>query len=133
MVHHVAIEVRPADVERMVELFELLGFKQVDPPPSLAEFTWLERGGTQVHLLPTEPPTVPPTGHVAVTLSNSHSRADSDQTRALDFDEVVARMRAAGFEVERRGEHWGSPRAKVTAPGGHTVEVMGSPPDRTVD
>ena len=114
MIHHVAIELRPEDVGRMVELFELLGFARVDPPPSLAEFTWLESGGTQVHLLPSEAPTVPREGHVAIV--------------ADEFEASVERARGAGFQVEPRGEHWGSPRAKVRAPGGHVVEVMEFPP-----
>jgi catechol 2,3-dioxygenase-like lactoylglutathione lyase family enzyme len=119
VIHHVAIEVRPGDLRRMVELFELLGFAQVDPPPSLAEFTWLERGGTQIHLLPSEQPTVPTAGHVAVI--------------APDFARTYERLEAAGFEVERRRDHWGAPRAKVAAPGGHTVELMESPPVRIED
>ena len=33
MLHHVGIEVAPADIERAVELFQLLGFELVEPPP----------------------------------------------------------------------------------------------------
>ena len=33
MLHHVGIEIAPADVERAVEFFALLGFEQVEPPP----------------------------------------------------------------------------------------------------
>jgi catechol 2,3-dioxygenase-like lactoylglutathione lyase family enzyme len=115
MLQHVAIEVSPADVERSVELWQLLGFDRVEPPDSLAEFTWLERKGTQVHLLPTESPTVPPHAHVAVVVPG--------------FEEAFDRIAAAGFEIERRREHWGAPRAKVTAPGGHVVELMAAPPN----
>jgi catechol 2,3-dioxygenase-like lactoylglutathione lyase family enzyme len=114
MLQHVGIEVRPADIERSVELWELLGFERVEPPESLAEFTWLERNGTQIHLLPTEAPTVPPHAHVAVVAPN--------------FEEAFEQIAAAGFEIERRSEHWGAPRAKVTAPGGHLVELMAAPP-----
>jgi catechol 2,3-dioxygenase-like lactoylglutathione lyase family enzyme len=114
MIHHVGIEIRPADVPRAVELFELLGFKQVEPPSSLAQYTWLERAGTQVHLMPEEEPTVPPRGHFAVV--------------APDFEVTLAQLGEAGFEVERRREHWGAPRAVVIAPGGHRVELMASPP-----
>lgn len=114
MLHHVGIELRPADVGRAAELFELLGFTRVEPPPTLAEFTWLEREGTQVHLMPTEEPTVPFRGHLAMV--------------APDFDAAVARLREHGFEVEPRREHWGAPRAHAIAPGGHRVELMAAPP-----
>jgi catechol 2,3-dioxygenase-like lactoylglutathione lyase family enzyme len=113
MLHHVGIELRPADVDRAVELFELLGFARVEPPPALSEFTWLEREGTQVHLMPAAEPTVPPRGHLAVV--------------APDFDATVARLRQRGFEVERRSEHWGAPRAHAIAPGGHRIELMAAP------
>ncbi len=114
MLRHVGIEVKPADVERSIRFWELLGFEQVEPPAALAEFTWLERGGTQIHLLPTEGPTVPSSGHVAVL--------------APDFEGAVAALADAGFEVGRRNEYWGSPRAKALAPGGHVVELMAAPP-----
>ncbi|MGV1050077.1 MAG: VOC family protein [Solirubrobacterales bacterium] len=114
MIHHVGIEILPADVARAVELLELLGFEQVEPPPTLAGFTWLQRGGTQVHLMPDEAPVVPPRGHLALV--------------ADDFDRTLARLRAAGFEPEPRREHWGAPRALVLAPGGHRVELMAAAP-----
>jgi len=114
MLHHVGIEIAPAAIERAAELFELLGFERVEPPPTLAEFTWLEREGTQVHLMPEEQPTVPARGHLAVV--------------APDFEATVARLREHGFEVEPRGEHWGAPRAHAIAPGGHRVELMAAAP-----
>jgi catechol 2,3-dioxygenase-like lactoylglutathione lyase family enzyme len=114
MLHHVGIEVAPADIERAVELWQVLGFELVEPPESLAEFTWLERAGTQVHLMPTESPTVPPRGHTAVVVA--------------DFDRALAELAQRGFEIERRREHWGAPRAAVIAPAGHRVELMAAPP-----
>jgi len=114
MLHHVGIELRPGDVDRAVELFGLLGFERVEPPPDLAEYTWLERDGTQVHLMPEEQPTVPSRGHLAVVVG--------------DFEGTLGRLAAAGFAVERRREHWGAPRALVIAPGGHRVELMAAPP-----
>jgi catechol 2,3-dioxygenase-like lactoylglutathione lyase family enzyme len=114
MLHHVGIEVEPAEIERTARLFELLGFARVQPPPSLAEFTWLERGGTQVHLMLTEAPIVPPRSHLAVI--------------APDFEEAVRRLQEDGFEVERRREHWGAPRAVAIAPSGHRIELMAAPP-----
>lgn len=114
MLHHVGIEVRPADVEAAVAFFELLGFDRVEPPETLRKYTWLEREGTQVHLMPEEEPTVPAPGHLAVV--------------APDFEATVARLRERGFEVELKREHWGVPRALAIAPGGHRVELMAAPP-----
>jgi hypothetical protein len=116
MLHHVGIEVKPGDVERSIELWEALGFERVEPPATLGEFTWLERDGTQIHLMPTDSPTVPSRGHTAIV--------------ARDFDRDVAALRELGFEVERRREHWGAPRALAIAPCGHRVELMAEPPSR---
>jgi hypothetical protein len=114
VLHHVGIEVAPKDVEAAVGFFELIGFERVEPPPTLAEYTWLEREATQVHLMPTEEPTVPSPGHLAVVVT--------------DFAETVARLRGRDFEVETKREHWGEPRAIAIAPGGHQVELMAAPP-----
>jgi hypothetical protein len=114
VLHHVGIEVAPADVEAVAGFFELLGFVPVEPPEALREYTWLELEGTQVHLMPEEDPTVPAPGHIAVV--------------APDFDATVVRLRERGFEVEPKREHWGQPRALAIAPGGHRVELMAAPP-----
>jgi catechol 2,3-dioxygenase-like lactoylglutathione lyase family enzyme len=114
MLHHVGIEVAPADLERSIEFWRTVGFTQVEPPPSLSEFTWLERDGTQIHLMPTESPTAPSRGHTAVV--------------APDFERAFANLLERGFEVERRREHWGVPRALAIAPSGHRVELMAAPP-----
>lgn len=118
MLHHVGIEVGPDEIERSIEFWEALGFAVVEPPATLSEFTWLERDGTQVHLMPTDQPTVPARGHTAIV--------------AQDFDGDVATLRELGFDVERRRDHWGSPRALAIAPGGHRVELMAAPPDAQI-
>jgi catechol 2,3-dioxygenase-like lactoylglutathione lyase family enzyme len=115
VLQHVTLEVAPADLERSVELWRLLGFEPVEPPAALAEtFTWLEREGTQVHLERNDSPTVPRHGHAAVVVP--------------DFEQTVERLRDNGFGVTPGREHWGAPRAKVLAPSGHTVELMAAPP-----
>jgi hypothetical protein len=115
MLHHVALETRPADVEDAVAFWELLGFARVDPPPTLADVaTWLEHKGTQIHLLYADDPVAPDQGHPAVVVE--------------DFDSVYAAVEAAGHPIERRREHWGEPRARATSPGGHRVELMAAPP-----
>lgn len=104
----------PAEIEAAAGFFELLGFEEVEPPKTLQEFTWVERDGTQVHLMPEEEPTVPSPGHLAVVVD--------------DFETTFARVREGGFEIERKREHWGQPRALAIAPGGHRVELMAAPP-----
>ena len=115
MIQHVALEVRREDVGESARFWELLGFARVDPPPSLAErAVWLEREGTQVHLMYSGDPVAPPNGHTAVV--------------APDYDATLERLRAGGFEPEPRPEHWGAPRCFVRGPDGHRVEVMARPP-----
>lgn len=120
MLQHVTLELLPADIERSVEFWKLLGFARVEPPAALAEtFVWLEREGTQIHLERNPSPVVPPHGHAAVVVE--------------DFDATVVRLRESGFEVTSGREHWGAARAKTIAPGGHTVELMAFPPTGVED
>jgi len=114
MIHHVGLEVTEPDAGPLARFFELLGFGAVEPPPTVEDSLWLEREGTQLHLLVVDAATVPPQGHVAVVCA--------------DYDDALATLRAAGFEPEPRREHWGSPRSFVRAPGGHRVELMARPP-----
>ena len=115
MLHHVSIEVAPDDVDRTVELWGLLGFEPVSAPGALGGYvTWLEHGGTQIHLIHTEDATVPALGHAAVVTP--------------DFEATVARVREAGYEVEESRELWGERRAFTVAPGGHRIELMAAPP-----
>jgi catechol 2,3-dioxygenase-like lactoylglutathione lyase family enzyme len=115
MLQHVALETRAEDVDAVLAFWALLGFEPVAPPPTLAGRThWVQRGGTQIHLLLTDEPVVPPAGHAAVV--------------APDYDAALDALRAAGHRVEPRREHWGAPRAFVTDPSGHVVEVMSAPP-----
>jgi catechol 2,3-dioxygenase-like lactoylglutathione lyase family enzyme len=115
VLQHVALETARADAEAAEEFWRLLGFVPVDPPPSLRErAAWLERGGTQIHLLWSDAPAAPPEGHAAVVVD--------------DYESALERLRDAGYEVEPRTEHWGAPRAFARAPGGHRVELMSAPP-----
>jgi catechol 2,3-dioxygenase-like lactoylglutathione lyase family enzyme len=115
MLHHVAIEISLSDVDRAVEFFTLLGFEQVEPPPALADgFTWLEREGTQIHLMHEASPVVPPRAHLAVVVP--------------DYAATLERLHEHGFETRPGREHWGAPRAHAIAPGGHRVELMAAPP-----
>jgi hypothetical protein len=93
----------------------LLGFARVPAPDPIAPFvTWLERDGTQIHLIHTAEATAPPLGHAGVV--------------APDFGAAVGRLRDAGFDVEDADELWGEPRAFAILPGGGRIEVMAGPP-----
>ena len=117
MLQHVSIETRPADAARCVRFYEIVGFTQIEPPPSLGDrAVWVEREGTQVHLLLTDDPVVPPDGHHALVVE--------------DYEASLTALRNAGFEPEARSEHWGAARSFVRNPAGHRVELMAAPPPR---
>ena len=114
-IHHVSLEVPPADVERTVGFWRLLGFAQVEAPEEIAPYvTWLEREAQQIHLIHTPEATAPALGHAAVV--------------APQFEATVTALREAGFEVEETRELWGERRAFALAPAGHRVELMAAPP-----
>ena len=115
MLHHVALETRPADIDACVAFWALLGFEVVDPPATLRDrATWVERDGQQIHLMLADDPVTMPSGHVAVV--------------EPAYEAVVERLRAAGHEVDPREPHWGAPRCFVLDPAGHRVEVMAFAP-----
>ncbi len=111
MLQHVSLEIAPADVEDAIAFWELLGFARVDSPEALGGYvTWLERGGTQIHLIHTDAASIPVLGHAAVVVE--------------DFERAVAKLVEAGHEVEETRQLWGARRAFAVGPGGHRVELM---------
>ena len=99
----------------MIEFWRLVGFDEVEAPEALGDsIRWVERDGTQIHLILTEGHTAPLLGHAAVVVS--------------DHAEAKQRLRDAGFEVQDTRELWGADRAFAIAPGGHRVELMQAPP-----
>jgi catechol 2,3-dioxygenase-like lactoylglutathione lyase family enzyme len=110
MIQHVTREIVPSELETCVAFYRALGFDRVDPPPALADrFVWLERGGTQIHLEPVAGAR-PEAGHVGILVD--------------PYPETIERLRAEGYDVEPRAEHWGSPRAYVRDPAGNLVEII---------
>jgi hypothetical protein len=115
VLQHVSIEVLPADVEATIAFWSLVGFEPVPAPEPLREYvSWVERDGTQIHLIHTEGATVPVLGHAAVVVD--------------DFEAAMQRVAAAGHEVSETRNLWGARRAFAISPGGHRVELMESPP-----
>ena len=117
MLQHVSIETRREDAQACVRFYEVVGFRPVEPPPALRDrATWLEREGTQIHLLLSDDPVVPPQGHHAIVIPG--------------YDAALAALREGGHEPEERTQHWGARRAFVRDPAGHLVELMAAPPPR---
>lgn len=115
MLQHVSLEVEPGDVAAAVAFWELVGFEVIEAPEALGgHVTWLERAGTQIHLIHTEAATAPVLGHAAVVVE--------------DFDAALAAVEAAGHEVAEARQLWGARRAFAVGPGGHRVELMDAPP-----
>jgi hypothetical protein len=115
VLQHVSIEVPPDAGERSIEFWSLIGFDRVEVPEVLGDqILWVEREGTQIHLILTEGHTAPLLGHPAVVVP--------------DHAEAKERLREAGFEVEDTRQLWGADRAFAIAPGGHRVELMAAPP-----
>jgi catechol 2,3-dioxygenase-like lactoylglutathione lyase family enzyme len=115
MLQHVSLEVRPEQVRDCVAFWELLGFRELTPPPLLRDrFTWVERDGTHIHLVPVGDPAVPREGHAAVV--------------AEDAEAAVRALEAAGFDPRPGSNAWDAPRWFVHDPAGHRVEVMSAPP-----
>jgi catechol 2,3-dioxygenase-like lactoylglutathione lyase family enzyme len=115
MLQHVSLEVPAGEAEASLAFWRLLGFEQVEAPEPVAEYvTWVERHGTQIHLILTQEATVPMIGHTAVVVD--------------DIDAALEALAGAGHEVEESRQLWGERRAFAIAPGGHRVELMAAPP-----
>ena len=108
MLQHVSIEVPPDEADRSIEFWGLVGFEEVESPEALGDSVrWLERDGTQIHLILTEGHTAPVLGHAAVVVP--------------DHAEAKERLRSAGFQVDDTRQLWGADRAFAMAPGVNPV------------
>ena len=115
MLQHVTLEVRPDQVRDCVAFWELLGFAEIEPPPLLrGRFFWVQREGTQVHLMPVDDPVTTDRGHAAVVVD--------------DYERTLSALRERGFELPEGSNAWDAPRWFVRDPAGHRVEVMSAPP-----
>ncbi len=116
MLHHVALEVQPDRMAAEGEFWRAAGFSRVPAPEALGPgYDWYEREGTQIHLMETAEPAMPPSrGHIAVV--------------APDIERTLDRLEAAGFEATEGRRLWGERRAKATTPSGYVVELMAAPP-----
>lgn len=123
MIHHVTRDILPSELEESSSFYAILGFERVSAPPGIeGRAVWLERDGTQVHLM-FAPGSGPDSagsrhpGHVGFVVA--------------DYERTVSRLRAAGHTVQPRREHWGAPRSYVRDPAGYLVELMAWAPGET--
>lgn len=115
MLQHATLEVSPDRVRDCVRFWELLGFEEMVPPPLLRDrYTWVQREGTQIHLVPMDAPVHMNEGHVAIV--------------APDYEGALAALAAAGFELREGVNAWDAPRTFVRDPAGNLVELMSRAP-----
>lgn len=114
MIQHVTREILPSELDESASFYGLLGFERVPAPPGIeGRAVWLEGGGgTQIHLQFTDESAQHrrPAGHVGIVVAG--------------YSGTVERLESAGYAVEPRREHWGSPRSYVRDPAGYLVELM---------
>jgi catechol 2,3-dioxygenase-like lactoylglutathione lyase family enzyme len=120
MIQHVTREIAPGELDESVSFYALLGFEAVPVPPGISgRAVWLERAGTQVHLMFVDERAVAErrsSGHVGIVVA--------------DYAGTLERLAAAGHSVQARRQHWGSPRSYVHDPAGYLIELIASAPPR---
>jgi catechol 2,3-dioxygenase-like lactoylglutathione lyase family enzyme len=115
MLQHVTLEVRTDQVDACLGFWAQLGFERVVPPPLLRDrFVWVERDGTQIHLMPVPDPVTTRHGHAAVVVD--------------DYEGTLEALRADGMEPQPGENAWDAPRSFVRDPAGNLVEIMSAPP-----
>ena len=115
MLQHVSLEVRRDLIDACLAFWRRLGFEQMEPPPLLRDrFVWVQREGTQIHLIPTDEPNTTVLGHAAVIVE--------------DHEPALEGLRSDGFEVREGENAWDAPRWFVRDPAGNLVEIMSASP-----
>ena len=106
MLQHVSIEIAADQAEAALEFFGLIGFDRVEAPEEIAPYvTWVERAGTQFHLIliEGEGATVPPLGHAAVVVDDFDGhRGRASRGRAHGRGVAAALGRGAGVRDHAR-------------------------------
>src|SRR3954453_21045834 len=82
--HHVSLEIAPADGERFAELLDAIGFDPIDSPEALGgSVRWFDGAGTQVHLILTKGATAPALGHAAFAVTPFAQTLDALRQRGF--------------------------------------------------
>jgi catechol 2,3-dioxygenase-like lactoylglutathione lyase family enzyme len=119
VIQHVTRQILRSQLADCLRFYGLLGYEQIDVPPGIeGRAAWLAQPGASrsqpdLHLQFAETH-APEPGHVAFVVT--------------PYEETLASLRAAGFEIDPRREHWGSPRSYVRDPASNLVELMARAP-----
>ena len=123
MIQHVTRPIQRSELDDCLRFYGLLGYEEIPVPEGIrGRAVWLAQSGSgpdaaDLHLQFADVPS-PAAGHVAFVVQA--------------YEQTLAHLREAGYEVESRPEHWGSPRAYVRDPAANLVEVMAwAPGERT--
>jgi catechol 2,3-dioxygenase-like lactoylglutathione lyase family enzyme len=123
MIQHVTRPIQRSQLGECLRFYGLLGYEEIAVPDGIQDrAVWLARPGTpaaaaDLHLQFADAPAAEQ-GHVAFVVDG--------------YENALASLREAGYEVEPRREHWGSPRSYVRDPAGNLVELMArAPGERT--
>ena len=120
MIEHVTRQIQRSQLSACIRFYGLLGYEQTQVPQGIeGRAVWLAESGAdppgpRLHLQFADDVQVPEPGHVAFVIAA--------------YEQTLESLRAAGFEVDRRREHWGSPRAYVRDPASNLVELMARAP-----
>ena len=128
MLQHVTLEVRPDQVRDCVRFWELLGFVELVPPPTLRDrFTWVGREDTHIHLVPMDEPAIAEPGPLRGRRRRPRGRARGAEGRRL---RPAARQQRVGRPALVRARPGGaSRRADVGAASvGDGRRVRAKPP-----
>lgn len=119
MIQHVTRAIAPRMLEESLRFYRFLGFRQVNVPPDLeGRAVWLQLGETQLHLMFSDDVSAEQ-GHVGIVIER--------------YEATLSQLRRAGYFVDPRKEHWGSPRVYVRDPSGHLVELMAFGPGQSAE
>ncbi len=123
MIQHVTRPIQRSQLGECLGFYGLLGYEQIPVPTGIqGRGVWLARRGSDpktadLHLQFADGP-MADQGHVAFIVAR--------------YEGTLTSLREAGYEIEPRREHWGSPRAYVRDPAGNLVELMArAPGERT--
>jgi catechol 2,3-dioxygenase-like lactoylglutathione lyase family enzyme len=115
MLQHVTLEIHADRLDASLALWARLGFERMEPPPLLRNrFVWVQRGGTQIHLMPLDDPVTTREGHAAVVVD--------------DYEGTLDALREDGYDLRPGTDAWNAPRSFLRDPSGNLVEVMSRAP-----